>query len=434
MENDPFEEIFALNLGDFITEHLLSDELTKKIKKKIKAEPHSIRSQLKELVSIYSIENTLDILGFQNQEEYLLYNAVAKTIVDMLEVEACHIFLSKEQVKGNISKELFLAGSSADICKKGYRYDIGYALSEDNSIVNSFKNKEMISFGADENNYNYVSPIGDMSKAVGIDVFPICNSQICVGAIVLEKKTKEVISDDYKALLKSISTLFTTSLQVQTLIEEATILVNDESVKLSILKHLRAELTVILGDLGDAQQTFVERLADAVDEKSSNKNKHSKNTALIAQRIAQELGLNEKTKDLIYYAALLQNIGKIVLPQEIFVKKERLTKEEFNKLNNSPNIGVSILMKINFLSEIIPYIHYLKERWDGTGTPEGLSGLGIPFGSRIIAVADAYCALRESRSFRNKLSDEEALNIISEEAGTKWDPIVVETLKQIERI
>ena len=85
-------------------------------------------------------------------------------------------------------------------------------------------------------------------------------------------------------------------------------------------------------------------------------------------------------------------------------------------------------MNINFLSEVIPYIHYHKERWDGGGEPEGLKGNSIPFGSRIIAVADAYTALTSDRSYRHAMSKEEALNIMKEEAGIKWDPDVVNAL------
>ena len=66
-------------------------------------------------------------------------------------------------------------------------------------------------------------------------------------------------------------------------------------------------------------------------------------------------------------------------------------------------------MNINFMSEVVPYIHYQKERWDGLGKPEGLGGFSIPFGSRIIAVADAYCALTEDRPHRAALSSTEAL-------------------------
>ena len=88
-------------------------------------------------------------------------------------------------------------------------------------------------------------------------------------------------------------------------------------------------------------------------------------------------------------------------------------------------------MNINFLSEVIPYIHYHKERWDGGGEPEGLKGNSIPFGSRIIAVADAYTAMTSDRSYRKAMPAEEALKIVKEEAGVKWDPDVVNALFEV---
>ena len=141
--------------------------------------------------------------------------------------------------------------------------------------------------------------------------------------------------------------------------------------------------------------------------------------------------MNEKTTDLVYYAGLLQNIGKITLPESLFTNQGKLSKEDWEKLQNHPNVGVNLLMNINFLSEVIPYIHYHKERWDGGGEPEGLKGNSIPFGSRIIAVADAYTAMTSDRSYRNALSKEKALEIMKEESGVKWDPDVVNALFEV---
>ena len=134
---------------------------------------------------------------------------------------------------------------------------------------------------------------------------------------------------------------------------------------------------------------------------------------------------------MIYYAALLRNIGKITLPEELFNKKEKLSKEDWEKLQNHPNVGVSILMSINFLSEVVPYINYHKERWDGKGEPEGLKGMSIPFGSRIIAVADAYCAMTSDRIYREAMPIDKALEIIKSESGIKWDPTLVEVLEKL---
>ena len=151
----------------------------------------------------------------------------------------------------------------------------------------------------------------------------------------------------------------------------------------------------------------------------------------MARRICNHLGLNEKTTDLIYFAGLLQNIGKITLPESLFASDKKLTKAEWDKLQNHPNVGVNLLMNINFLSEVIPYIHYHKERWDGKGEPEGLKGNSIPLGSRIIAVADAYCAMISDRAYRKALPKSQAIEIMKEESEIKWDPIVVEALLEV---
>ena len=85
------------------------------------------------------------------------------------------------------------------------------------------------------------------------------------------------------------------------------------------------------------------------------------------------------------------------------------------------------------MAEVIPYINYHKERWDGKGEPEGLKGNSIPLGARIVALADAYCALTVERPFRTALSEKEALKIIKDEANMKWDPELVKALIQLKK-
>ena len=207
-------------------------------------------------------------------------------------------------------------------------------------------------------------------------------------------------------------------------------LIDDETSSVSDLQHERAELTALIGDLCDYQQEFVERLANAVDAKGQYKVSHSQNTANLARQICRELGLNEKTTDLIYYAGLLQNIGKITLSEKIFATNGKLSPEDLQKIQNHSNIGVNLLMNINFLSEVVPYITYQKERVDGSGEPEGLKGQSIPLGSRIIAAADAYSAMTSDRPYRKAMPKEKALVIMAEEAGSKWDIDVVNALEK----
>ena len=257
------------------------------------------------------------------------------------------------------------------------------------------------------------------------------NNFECIGSIEIVRSIDKPLEEQFAQLIKITAGLFVTSLGLQKLIDEVNRLISQKVVSTSELQNLRAQLTAIIGDLGDQQQAFVEKLAYAVDCKGKYKNNHSRRTAELSREICHYLELNEKTTDLIYYAGLLQNIGKITLSDDLFSKKGELTKEEWEKLQEHPNAGVSLLMNINFMSEVVPYIHYQRERWNGQGAPEGLNGQSIPFGSRIIAVADAYCALLEDRPQRKALSNTQALEILKKESGIKWDPAVVDALVKL---
>jgi len=257
-----------------------------------------------------------------------------------------------------------------------------------------------------------------------------CNVK-SVGVIVIENNSEKPVNEKYLQLVESIAVLFATSMTLQITIDETNKLIEDEHSSASELQHIRAELTALIGDLCDYQQSFVEHLANAVDTKGGYKVSHSKNTANLARRICKELGLNEKTTDLIYYAGLLQNIGKIALSEEIFATNGKLSTDDLKKVQEHSNLGVHLLMNINFLSEVVPYITYQKERYDGSGAPEGLKGQSIPFGSRIIAAADAYSAITADRPYRKAMEVSKAVEILQSEAGTKWDPVVIDALCKI---
>ncbi len=437
LESDPLEEIFALNLGDFISEHLISDELVQKISKTKVNKAESLKKQLKELISIYSIDNTLKILGFSSKEDYVIYNSIAKTIKQMLEIDACHVFLSKENAMGlNTTKnDLLLVGSSLNFNDDIYEAEIGYKYNDESQVSEAFNTKKTIEISdcGQSDNFKPILLLNEDKVQYYLAV-PMFNNMEKVGVIVVENYKEKTLSEEFIDLLSVTARLFATSMSLEKLTEETNTLINQEDVTVSQLQNNRAELTALIGDLSSEQQWFVEDLAKAVDAKSNFKNNYSHDVADLAREISTALGLNEKTKDLIYYAALLRNIGKITLPEELFNKKEKLSKEDWEKLQNHPNVGVSILMSINFLSEVVPYINYHKERWDGKGEPEGLKGHSIPLGSRIIALADAYSAITSDRTYRKALSKEKAIEIIKSEAGIKWDPELVEILIELKNL
>ena len=404
--SDPIEEIFALNLGDFISEHLISDDLAKKIGSNVKDKKERLKSQLEELVSIYSLKNTLCVLNFETKEDYAIYTDIAHSIVQILEFEKCNIYLAKDFARGmaNPDFDLVLVGTSVENLYRG-----GFKYSENSIISVAFAERQTLS-------------------ANGVVAVPMyCNSQN-VGVIAMEDKKSNLIAKEYLALVESMAKLFATSMTLQGEIDNTNVLIADEESHMSDLQHSRAELTALIGDLCDYQQSFVENLARAVDIKGRYNVSHSKNTAELARKICKQLGLNEKTTDLIYYAGLLQNIGKMILPDKIFTTSGKLSAEDLKLMQSQSNVGVNLLMNINFLSEVVPYIVYQKERYDGSGSPEGLKGMSIPFGSRIIAVADAYSAMTSDRAYRKAMTTVKAMSIMQEESGRKWDPAVVDAL------
>lgn len=388
--SDPIEEMFALNLGDFLSESLISEDLAKKISTKSNKKER-LSNQLKELTDIYSSKNTLCVLNFSEHEEQAIYTSIAKSIVQMLEVEDCNILLIKDN-------KLTVIGNSSE------------KITEEPEITL----QELIHNDIIEKNSNIYVPMG--------------SSTVPVGGI--QVKCSKKLENDYLELVISIANLLGTTITLQNEVENTNKLIESPESTEFDLKQCRAELTALIGDLCDYQQNFVEALANAVDRKGQYTVSHSRNTAKIARNICKKLGLNEKTTDLIYYAGLLQNIGKITLPEKIFATNGKLSAEELQKIKNHSNVGVNLLMNINFLSEVVPYITYQTERVDGSGTPEGLKGQSIPLGSRIIAVADAYSAMTSDRPYRKAMDSEKALEIILSEVSVKWDKDVVTALTQ----
>ena len=341
---------------------------------------------------------------------------------------------AEEYTKGlNLENKLLgLVGSSLEFDEDMYEKKLGYTDDDTSIVVEAFKTLEKIQID-DISTIDDFVPKYELKEydVKSLAIFPIHNNAYVVGVIVVENYKEKTIKKAYSKLVETIGCLFGTSMHLQEVIEKTELYLDDDLISEKILQHQRAELTALIGDLGTQQQAFVDKLAKAVDEKGQYKVSHSQNTADLSKKLCQQLELNEKTTDLVYYAGLLQNIGKITLPESLFTKQGKLSTEEWKKLQNHPNVGVNLLMNINFLSEVIPYIHYHGERWDGGGQPEGLKGNSIPLGSRIIAVADAYTAMTADRSYRHAMTKEQATRVIESEAGIKWDPAIVDALLEV---
>jgi diguanylate cyclase (GGDEF)-like protein/PAS domain S-box-containing protein/putative nucleotidyltransferase with HDIG domain len=173
-------------------------------------------------------------------------------------------------------------------------------------------------------------------------------------------------------------------------------------------------------------------LIKAVDAKDPFAKEHSQNVAAYSAEMAKLLHLSEADVEVIYYAGLLHDIGKIGIRDDIIIKHEELTSKEYELLRRHPEVGVNILRDIRFLEKEIPIILHHHERFDGKGYPHGLQGREIPLGARILAVADAFDAMTEGRSYQNKVPWKKAVEEIKKGSGTQFAPEIVDAFIKLE--
>jgi diguanylate cyclase (GGDEF)-like protein/putative nucleotidyltransferase with HDIG domain len=174
----------------------------------------------------------------------------------------------------------------------------------------------------------------------------------------------------------------------------------------------------------------IEALALAIDAKDHTTHTHLHRVRTYALAIAKEMGLNEQDSDALRAAALLHDIGKLAVPDHIISKPGRLTPEEFEKMKIHPIVGAEILEKVAFPYPVAPIVRAHHEKWDGTGYPDGLKAEEIPIGARILTAVDCLDAMASDRQYRKALPLDEAMKKIAEEAGTSFDPRVVEILQR----
>lgn len=187
-----------------------------------------------------------------------------------------------------------------------------------------------------------------------------------------------------------------------------------------------ASLAYALGSLEESYQATLLALSAALDARDRETEGHSQRVTRLALAIGAQLKLSAEELTNLERGALLHDVGKIGVPDNILLKSGPLTKAERELMNRHPQLGYDMLKGIPFLKEALPVVLHHQEMWDGTGYPEGLRGEQIPLGARIFAVADTYDAMTSTRPYRRAMTHEEALAEIRRCSGTQFDPRVVE--------
>jgi putative two-component system response regulator len=187
-----------------------------------------------------------------------------------------------------------------------------------------------------------------------------------------------------------------------------------------------AELRQTLLVLKKAHLDSVKVLAGTIEAKDPYTRGHSDRVGRMSMRIAAYLGFREERLESLAFGALLHDIGKIGIRDEVLQKPGALSLEEYRHIQEHPLIGVKILEGIEFFKDKIPMIRNHHEHFDGNGYPDGLIGETIPLEARIIAVSDVFDAMTSLRPHRGVLSLEDALGELKRGEGKQFDPKILD--------
>jgi putative nucleotidyltransferase with HDIG domain len=197
-----------------------------------------------------------------------------------------------------------------------------------------------------------------------------------------------------------------------------------------LVEERTAKLQQAYRILKKANLDSVKILAEAIDAKDPYTRGHSDRVKRMSLRIAFQLGFTEDRLESLEYGALLHDIGKIGIKDEILQKPGALSPEEYQYIQEHPLIGVKIVEGIDFFREMIPMIRHHHEHFDGSGYPDGLVGEAIPLEARIIFVPDAFDAMNTMRPHRGAMPLEDVLGELEKGKGKQFDPQILDIFLQ----
>ena len=197
------------------------------------------------------------------------------------------------------------------------------------------------------------------------------------------------------------------------------------------ISDMNIELEDANTKLKKAYLDIIQTIRATVEAKDSYTRGHSDRVSAYSVLLGKHLHLNEDEQEILKIGGLFHDVGKIGIPDTILLKNGKLTDEEYNEIKKHPQIGANILGESELFKNIIPFVKYHHERYDGRGYPEGLAGDNIPYIARIAAVADSFDAMSSRRVYRDSLPKEIVREEIVKNLGTQFDPEIGSTFLDI---
>jgi putative nucleotidyltransferase with HDIG domain len=238
----------------------------------------------------------------------------------------------------------------------------------------------------------------DKNRAFNTMLAPISNKNRTIGvAVIVFEEDQDFIRQQNLRLLHILSSFFSLSL----------------------------ENAYLFNDLKSTYFDTIRAVTNSIEARDPYTRGHSERVGQIARTIAEELGWRKGDLELIDWGGMLHDVGKIGIPDAVLKKPGKLTNKEYEMIKSHPLIGAYIIKEISFLEPAVPFILEHHERFDGKGYPQGLVGENISIKGRLLAVADTFDAMTSDRPYRKGFDPEDALEEISRNANTQFDPEIV---------
>jgi len=202
-------------------------------------------------------------------------------------------------------------------------------------------------------------------------------------------------------------------------------------------RHLEKLVQKRTAELNETRSEIIRCLGRAAEFKDNETGMHVIRMSWFSRFLAEQIGKSEQWCDLLYNAAPMHDIGKIGIPDRVLLKPGKLDNEEWDIMQKHVEYGAEILGEhssplLQLAKEVAVYHH---EKWNGKGYPNGVSGKDIPISARIVAIADVYDALTSERPYKKAWTEERAIALLEEEAGTHFDPsLVAEFVKCLPKV